>query len=79
MTRLAEQMLEDAKRLSPEERVWLAEELLRSVGTAEQAEMDAAWAEEIERRIDALDAGHVQTRPADEVIRELRAQLRRGA
>ena len=77
MTKLADQMLEEAKRLSTDERVWLAEELLRSVGTAEQAEIDAAWADEIERRSDALEAGRAELRPADEVMRDMRERLLR--
>ena len=77
MTKLADQMLEDAKRLSPDERVWLAEELLRSVDTAEQAAIDAEWADEIERRSDALEAGRAELRPADEVMRDMRERLLR--
>jgi len=75
MSSIAEQILERAMTLSPAERVPAAEELLRSVESPQQAEIDTEWEAEIERRIEELDAGKVQTRPAREVIAELRGRL----
>ena len=49
-----------------------------AISAAEQAEIDAAWAEEIERRSEILEAGQTHLRPADEVIRELRERLLRS-
>lgn len=48
-----------------------------TISAAEQAEVDAAWAEEIERRSEALEAGQAELRPADEVMKELRERLLR--
>ena len=76
MTRTADQIIQEARTLTAEERAHVAEELLRSLEEPERAEIDAAWAEEIERRIDELDAGRMPTRPADEVMREMRDRLR---
>ena len=39
-----------------------------------QVEIDAAWAEEIERRVRDLEAGSVETQPPETVIRELRGK-----
>ena len=60
-----------AMQLPAEEKARLAEELLSSLDTSEQIEIDAEWTEEIERRIDEVDSGKVKTIPADQVFREL--------
>ncbi len=65
-----------AMKLTPEEKARLAEELLASLDVPDQAEIDAAHAEEAERRIDALDSGKTQSVPADEVFRDLEARKR---
>jgi putative addiction module component (TIGR02574 family) len=65
-----------ALKLSREEKVRLAEELLASVDDAAQPALDAVWGEEAERRIDALDAGTTKPIPAGEVFRELEARRR---
>ena len=65
-----------ALRLTPEEKVRLAEELLASVDDVDQRAIDAAWGEEAERRIDALDAGSTKPIPADDVFRDLEARPR---
>ena len=45
------------------------------VGSAlPQAEIDAAWAAEIERRLAQVDSGEVETIPYETVIAELRAK-----
>jgi len=63
----------EAMKLSPEERMNLAEKLWTSVDTPEA--IAAAWDVEIERRLAQIDSGEVETYPADEVIAELRAKL----
>ncbi len=63
----------EAMKLSPEERVNLAEKLWVSVDTPEA--IASAWDVEIERRLVQIDSGDVETYPADEIIAELRAKL----
>lgn len=63
----------EAMKLTPEERVDLAEKLWISVDTP--ADIAAAWDAEIARRTAQLDAGEVATYPVDQVIAELRAKL----
>lgn len=53
----------------------LAEELLATVQEI-SPEVDAAWEEEIRRRIAEIDAGTAKLVPADEVIAEVRRLLR---
>ncbi len=65
-----------AKVLLPEERARLAEELLASLDPQE-AEVAAAWDEELRRRIDEIDAGTVELIPADEAFARVRRELAR--
>ena len=61
-----------AMQLSPERRADLADLLWASA--LPQAEIDAAWAAEIERRLAQVDSGVVETIPYDTVVAELRAK-----
>jgi len=61
-----------AMSMTPEERARLAEELLASLDGPERSEIDAAWAEEIERRIVEMESGKVKGIPAEEVFRKAR-------
>jgi putative addiction module component (TIGR02574 family) len=62
----------EAMKLSPQERADLADRLWHSVHSAE--EVEAAWAEEIARRVRQVDAGEVTCVPWEEVMTELRAK-----
>lgn len=57
-----------ALSLPEEVRVALAEQLLESLDSADQREIDARWAKEAEDRIDAYDRGEVAAFPTDEVF-----------
>lgn len=73
MTRL--QAIEnEALTLEPDERAALAEALLASLDTPE--EIEAAWAEEIERRSADFKSGSVRGIPAEIVLAEARALLK---
>jgi len=56
----------EARSLPREERARLAEALLAS--RDEEAEVERAWREEIDRRAAELDSGGVQTVPAEQVF-----------
>lgn len=62
----------EAMKLSPGERADLAERLWHSVHSAE--EVEAAWDEEIARRVQQIDAGEVECIPWDTVIARLRTK-----
>ena len=51
------------------------EELLISLEASE--EVEAAWRAEIERRVKEIDEGKVQLIPGEQVMNELRSQLKR--
>jgi putative addiction module component (TIGR02574 family) len=59
-----------ALSMKPKERAKLAEQLLASLDGPERNEIDAAWAEEIERRIDEMESGKVKGIPAEEVFKK---------
>jgi putative addiction module component (TIGR02574 family) len=67
-----EKIRAQAMKLSPVERADLAEMLWLSVDSAE--EVEAAWDEEIARRIRQIDAGEVECVPWETVVAELRAK-----
>jgi len=75
MSDLVEELSHKARALPPEDRVRLAEELLASVQEAD-AEVDAAWEEEIKRRIAEIDSGKAKLIPAEEVFAEVRRLLK---
>ena len=75
MSTLVEELSQKARALPPEERVRLAEELLATVQEVD-AEVDAAWDEEIRRRVAEIDSGTAKLIPAEEVFAEVRRLLK---
>ena len=75
MTSLVDELSQKAHSLRPEERVRLAEELLATVYTVDD-EVEAAWDEEIKRRIDEIDNGTARLIPAEEVFAQARKLLK---
>ncbi|KAM3090227.1 addiction module protein [Phormidesmis sp. 146-35] len=65
-----------ALALPPGLRAMLAEHLLKSLDAQQQAEVDMLWAEEAERRVQAVEQGTVTLIPGEQVIRELRSRNR---
>ena len=63
------QIEEQALGLNGEERAKLAEVMLESL-SAPIAEIEAAWAGEIEQRVAAYDRGDIQTHAAEDVFAE---------
>ena len=76
MTDLVAELSERARGLAPEDRARLAEELLASLEGAQDPEVDAAWDEEIRKRIAEVESGVVKLMPADEVFARVRHSLR---
>jgi putative addiction module component (TIGR02574 family) len=76
MTDSTQRVLETALRLPPQERVALAHRLWESVDDAESEaisaeEWDAAWSDEIARRIEESDQGSVPSIPWETVKQRL--------
>jgi hypothetical protein len=64
-----------ALKLDPKGRARLAGRLLDSLDTLSPEENARLWAEEAQRRLDALDAGALGARSADEVFEDARTHL----
>jgi len=75
MNRSAAEILEDARRLPPGEFDWLIGELLQAGDGSSEAEVEASWKAEVERRVAEVDAGTAATSSWEEVEAPLRARL----
>ena len=74
MSSTLEKLAAEAMKLSPPDRADLADLLWVSVEP--EADIAAAWNEEIQRRIDDLEAGRTEAIPAEQVFAEVRATLK---
>jgi putative addiction module component (TIGR02574 family) len=80
MSPRAQELLREAMALPVKERADLAAELLASLDDAaaeDPAEVEAAWAAEIERRARRVMAGETAGIPWDDVRRRAESKLRR--
>jgi putative addiction module component (TIGR02574 family) len=75
MSRSAREILEEARRLPPDEVNWLIENLLEEEGGTLGSEIESAWAGEIKRRLDEIDSGAVELIPGEQVRAEIIASL----
>ena len=75
MTKAADAVLADALRLEPEARAEVAAEILASLEGPADPDADAAWTEEIEKRIAALEAGTMKLESWDEVKRRISGEI----
>jgi putative addiction module component (TIGR02574 family) len=66
-----QQIDEQARLLSAEDRAKLAESMLESLHTSIE-EIEAAWSEEIALRIDAFEKGDISAYSAEQVFAEAR-------
>jgi putative addiction module component (TIGR02574 family) len=70
------QIEEQARSLNAEDRAKLAESMLESLHTP-VSEVEAAWAEEIERRVAAFGRGKIPSYPAEDVFADALADRER--
>ena len=68
----SQQLLRTALALPESDRAEIAASLIHSLDTATDEEVDAAWAVEIQRRIESIDNGEVELVPWGDVMREMR-------
>ena len=72
MSDLAKKYLEEALLLPIEERAELVDQLLQSLNTAAQKEVDLLWAEEAEKRVREYKEGKVESLNGETVFKEIR-------
>ena len=66
-----DELLKRAMALPPEDRAAMASSLIESLDEAVDEDVEAAWNEEIKRRVDDIRSGRVKTIPGEQVLREL--------
>ena len=71
MTQKSQVVLEEALKLSPNERAEVAEQLIASLEEAPDTDVEQAWQEEVQRRFQQIEQGEVKTIPWEEVQRRL--------
>lgn len=72
MTQKSQIVLEEALKLSPNERAEVAEQLIASLEEAPDTDVEQAWQQEVQRRLHQIERGEVKTIPWEEVQRRLR-------
>jgi putative addiction module component (TIGR02574 family) len=75
--RTFEEVMNAALALPPNERERLAEQLMETLDAAEQARIDALWAEEAARRDREIEDGIVKPIPGEEVMNRMRSRYKR--
>jgi putative addiction module component (TIGR02574 family) len=75
MTREVSELLREASELPEADRAELAGRLLETLHGEPEEDVEAAWAEEVERRIRQVESGEVKTIPWEEVRAKLYARL----
>ena len=76
MTLRSQQILREAMNLPSGERAGLVERILASFEFPARKDIDAAWTQEAEDRIDAFERGEIGSSPASQVFREIDQQAR---
>jgi hypothetical protein len=64
-----------AMKLDPQARAALAEHLIRSLDTLDDAENERLWLEEADRRYREYKRGHLQARAVEDVLRDARSAI----
>ena len=75
MTKPVQTVLADALRLDPDARAELVAEILASLDGPADDDAESAWDAEIERRIQAIEAGEIPLEPWDSVKRRIEKDL----
>jgi putative addiction module component (TIGR02574 family) len=71
MATLNEKLLREALSLPLDLRTELVDKLLQSLNAPLKADVEQAWAEEAERRLDEISSGKVQAIPGDDVFKKI--------
>ena len=72
MSVLNEKLLRDALSLPLDLRTELVDKLLESLNVPLKEDIEQAWAEEAEGRLEEIDSGKVKTIPGDDVFKKIR-------
>jgi len=76
MARVLADIERDILELSQDERTELLRKLIGDLDAPGDANSEAAWLKESERRLGEIESGTARTYPADDVIKEARTLLK---
>jgi putative addiction module component (TIGR02574 family) len=68
-----EKILTEALRIPPEERALIAERLITSLDSPADLDVEAAWQQEVQKRLAAIDRGEVALMSWEEARQKLRS------
>lgn len=72
MTNKSQVVLEEALKLTANERAEVVERLIASLDEAPDTDVEQAWQEEIQKRLEQIERGEVELIDSDTVMAELR-------
>jgi len=72
MTDKSQAIVEQALKLSPTERAEVAEKLIVSLDEVPDTDVEQAWQEEVQRRLQQVERGEIELIDSDTVMAELR-------
>jgi putative addiction module component (TIGR02574 family) len=72
MTQKSQVVLDEALKLTVHERAEVAEQLIASLDEGPDTEVEQAWQEEVQRRLQQVERGEVKTVPWEKVQKRLR-------
>ena len=72
MTEKSQVVLDEALKLTTNERAEVAEQLIASLDEASDTDVEQAWQEEVQRRLQQIERGEMKTIPWEVVQRLLR-------
>jgi putative addiction module component (TIGR02574 family) len=75
MTKAAEKILAEALTLDTRERADVAARLITSLDGEPDEDVEAAWAAEVARRIEEIEAGRVELVPWEDVERRIERDI----
>jgi putative addiction module component (TIGR02574 family) len=75
MTKTAQDLLEEALKLDISQRADLAAGLLASLDGEPEDQVEAAWAAEVQRRIDRIEAGTEKLLPWEDVAQRIDKEI----
>ncbi len=75
MNSVSTKLTDELLSLPCEDRIYLADRLLESLNAPTRQNIEQAWTEEAERRIEEIESGNVDTIPGEQVFREIRERL----
>jgi hypothetical protein len=77
MSEAAKKVLHDAMELDDPDRALVAAELIASLDGTEDADVEAAWALEIDRRVSEIEAGTAELSSWADVRRRIESEILR--